>query len=51
MSGAVWQWIAVGAVVALAVAGLARKLRRDPCAGCDLASTCAKKKRKKQRHT
>lgn len=45
MSGAIWQWIAAGVIVALAVAGLVRSLRRDPCSGCTLAGHCSKKTR------
>ena len=35
-----WQWIAVAAIVALAVWRFVRVLRKDPCVGCPIKDKC-----------
>lgn len=37
-----WQWIAVGIIVTLAIVCFIRSLRRDPCSGCSLKERCTK---------
>lgn len=44
--GVLWQWIAVGILVILAVVFFVRRLRKDPCRGCALSDKCNRKDRK-----
>ncbi len=43
----IWlQWMIVAALTAIAAVLLWRMFRRDPCAGCAVASECKKRKSK-----